>query len=195
MKNENGHTFIRNEDLQRTIMEQSQAMFHYRTIKMGEICTYRFNVRLVVATLSESFRTDFYDWVDYLRSLYMLESGCAPQDYNEMTEIGLMFTLLPIIAVINVLIMLMCQTKTQEQKTWNLKRQRQWNLGRRESRWYFHQTVCTGNDWLLADKRMAREDEVKKWKCLSRWETGGGDLHMLEHSTIFIIHSSIASYN
>jgi len=64
---------------------------------------------------------DFYDWVDYLRSLYVLDSVCVSQDYNEVTEIGFMFILLPITAVITVSIMLMCQTKTQEQKFWNLQ--------------------------------------------------------------------------
>jgi len=39
MKNENGHTFIRNEDLHSAIKEQSQAMFHYHMIKMGDLHT------------------------------------------------------------------------------------------------------------------------------------------------------------
>lgn len=40
----------------------------------------------------------------------MPESGRAPQDYNEVTEIRLTFTLLSIIAVITVLITLLCHT-------------------------------------------------------------------------------------
>jgi len=37
MNNENGHTFIRNEDLHSAIKEQSQAMFHYNLTKMGDL--------------------------------------------------------------------------------------------------------------------------------------------------------------
>jgi hypothetical protein len=46
----------------------------------------------------------------------MPQCSHVPQDYNEVTEIGVKFALLSITAVITVLIVLMCQMKAQVQK-------------------------------------------------------------------------------
>jgi hypothetical protein len=90
----------------------------------------------------------------------MPECSRESQDYNEVTETGLVFALLSITAVITVMIMVMCQQRHKDRKFETSKN------GTMERKKIRKQMIFQSNSlyWkcLSADKRMAREAEVKK---------------------------------